>query len=360
MQRSTLSAALVAAAFLAGCASEESPPTAPGSESPLTSLVSAETSQLEGVARRLARALENPAFRTRLYRRLQLSPYREGKVQLQRTLQAEGRAELRALASLNGEAESVVDSTVKATQALEVYLPFPAHRAQWQGDDRLLVATQARDGEVPVAFDLRGGRHLLDPKRPPTTPVLAVVPVETNFDAPLVSPLITAICDPGSVCNGSGGGSGVAPPPGLYMTQAHFVQDFEGWLKGSPEFEIHIMGQHGTTDSLVKYQCSGEERRPPYQWDGGTSWSGSVMLFSKAELDGYHLAHPNETLKVVAMEDDDTQCVMKVDQNLWLGVVASLGPLYRDETGAIDTGTARRYVAAGRVCRISLPPSPPG
>ena len=346
--RSAFPAVLAATVLLAGCASEESPPMAPEAPSPLTALVSRETSQLEGVARRLARALQNPDFRTRLYRRLQGSPYPEGKVHLQRTLRASGQAELRAMAALNDESEAALDATLRGTQALELYLPVPAHRAQWSGDDRLLVATQARDGEVPVAFDLRGGRHILDPARPPLTPVLAVVPVETDFDTPPVSTQALPICDPNlGGCGGGGGGSG-GVYPGLYMTQAHFVQDFEGWLKGSPEFEIHIMGQYGHTDSLQKYQCAGENRSSPYYWNGGTNWSGSVMLFSQAELNGYRLAHPGVNFRVVAMEDDDTPCVMKIDQNRWLPFISSLGSAYQSVTGATDTGSVKKYIAAGR------------
>jgi hypothetical protein len=354
--RSTLPAVLAATVLLVGCAADESPPTAPD-QSPLTATVSRETSRLEDVARRFARALQDPDFRARLYQRLQSSPYPEGKIQLQRTLRAEGHAELRAMASLNGEPEATLDATIGGTQALEVYLPVPAHRAAWRGDDRLLVATQGRDGDVPVAFDLRGGRHILDPARPPLTPVLAVVPVETDFDAPTLSTQMTTICDPSGECGGGGGGGGgnsLVSPPGLYMTRAHFVQDFEGWLKGSPEFEIHIMGQNGTTDSLRKYQCAGEEQPAPYNWDGGTDWAGSVMLFSAAELSAYKTGHPGETFRVVAMEDDDTHCVMKVDQNRWLAVVAALGTAYRDITGATDTGTTKKYVAAGRSLRKLL------
>src|SRR2546427_1452372 len=48
--------------------------------------------------------------------------------------------------------------------------------------------------------------------------------------------------------------------PGLYMTRSHFVQTFEGWLKGSPEFEVHILGQKGQTDSLTDYQCAGDRK----------------------------------------------------------------------------------------------------
>jgi hypothetical protein len=181
--------------------------------------------------------------------------------------------------------------------------------------------------------------------------VIAVVPVETNFDrAPIRA---NATCIPSENCGGTGGGAIVAPP-GLYMTKAHFNQDFEGWLKGSPEFEVHIMGQRGTTDSLVKYECAGEHAPSAYNWNGGTNWSGSVLLFSQAEINSYHAGHPGETFRIVAMEDDDTSCEMKVDPNRWKTFIGSIGPLYRDVTGAIDTGTVRKYLAAGRSLRNFL------
>jgi len=311
--------------------------------------VTAETSQLEGMARRLALALADPVFRARLRGRLEASPFPEHKIHLQRTLLADGRAELRELARLNREPEERTDSVVASTRALEVYLPVPAHRAAWQGDSRLLVATAARDGDLPVAYDLQGRRHLLDPTRPPQTPVLAVVPVETDFDHPLRA--ANAACQP-PACGGGGGGSLVTP--GLYMTKAHFVDDFEGWLKGSPEFEIQILGQAGTTDSLQKYRCAGEHQPSPYYWDGDTDWTGNVMIFSQADINAYHLAHPGEAFRIVALEDDDTACEIKVDGNRWQTFLGTIGPLYQDFTGAADSGSYPKVLKAARTLKNFL------
>lgn len=347
---------LPAAVALAACAGEGTPPepTAPPS-APLTLSVTPETGRLEGIARRLARALADSAFRARLHARLQASPYPEGKIHLQRSFGGTNRSELRAMSKLNREPEASTDSILSRAQALEVYLPVPAHRTLWQGDPRLLVATAAQDGDLPVAYDVKGNRHLLDPTRPPDTPVLAVVPVETNFDR--LPARITTTCPPEPAeCIGTGGGSSgdVVTTPGLYMTQAHFNGDFEGWLKGSPEFEIHVMGQKGSTDSLTKYQCAGENRWGSYYWNGGTNWSGKVLLFSQTEINAYKAAHPNETFRVVAVEDDDTSCELKVDPNRWATFVGSIGPLYRDMTGAIDTGSVKKYLAAGKSLRKLL------
>src|SRR5205807_7303032 len=141
--------------------------------------------------------------------------------------------------------------------------------------------------------------------RPPATPVIALVPVETDF-TPVPS---MQLCMEG--CGTGGGGSPPPPPPapppppsGLYMTQAHFVDDFEGWLKGAPEFEVHVLGQKGQSDSLTDYQCAGEKQPAPYYFDqNGLDWSGSVMVFSKSQIDAYNAAHPGHNVRVYVVED---------------------------------------------------------
>jgi hypothetical protein len=303
--------------------------------------VSPETRRLEGVARRLALALHDPAFRARFRARLFASPFREQKIHLQRTLAQANGLERREMARLAGEADAQVDSVLRATQDLEVYLPVPGHRDAWRGDAQVLVATQANDGEVPVAYDLQGRRHLLDRDRPPSTPVIAVVPVETNFDRP-PTPRGNVTC---ITCDTGGTGPGTA---GIYMTKAKFFDDFEGWLKGDPEFEIHIMGQLGTSDSLTDYACAGEHAPGLYNWDGGTDWTGQVLLFSRNQIDAYQAAHPGEAFRIVAVEDDDTSCDIRVGQDRWGQFVAAIGPLYKDMTGAKDDGSLPKWLKAGK------------
>src|SRR3989442_1343671 len=89
--------------------------------------------------------------------------------------------------------------------------------------------TAPADHAPPVAFDVQGNRQLLDPERPPSPPVIAVVPVETDFaTAPAAIECLS--------CGGFFPWPPLPPPPpavpGLYLTKAHFVDDFEGWLKG--------------------------------------------------------------------------------------------------------------------------------
>ena len=67
------------------------------------------------------------------------------------------------------------------------------------------------------------------------------------------------------------------------MRYAHFVIDFEGWPKGNPEIEIHILGQAGSSDSLQTYSCAGERASGSYyQFNmDEEDWSGSVLLLSE-------------------------------------------------------------------------------
>ncbi len=318
-------AALAAVVVLTACSDRT--PLNPAGDAVLTAS-EATREKPEKLARQLAKALGNPLFRAYVKAQLDASPFREHKLQFQSFLGASGGRALRYL-------EEGAEQEAKAAIPLEIYFPVPAHRAAWTGDDNLLVATGITDRDVPVAFDVRGGRHLLDPETPPETPVLALVPVETDFSV-VPARQMCLECD--------GGGGDVqpppAPPPGLYMTKAHFVQDFEGWLKGAPEFEVHILGQSGQSDSLMSYQCAGERQYGPYFFNqDDLDWSGNVLLFSKQQLDQYNAAHPGQNVRVFVVEDDDTPCVIKTDPQRFQRLIAAVDSAYRDLTAGNDSSS---------------------
>src|SRR5438552_3934495 len=209
------SCAVAALMLIAACSDRA---VTPPSETPAAS-VSTNSKRPEGLARMVAKGLKNPAFRAYLKAQLDASPYREHKLQFETFLAANGGRGLREVASENSVTKEDIAAAAKAAIALEVYLPVPAHRAAWQGDEHILVATALTDDDPPIAFDADGNRQVLDPKVPPSTPVLALVPVETDFSVP---PARQTCVD----CDGSGsggGGSPPPPPPGLYMTKSHFV-----------------------------------------------------------------------------------------------------------------------------------------
>jgi len=337
---------------LGACAERDTPaspslPPPPQAESPAT-LSRTNTPKMERLARRFARALRNPGFRSYVQRRLNDSPWREHKLPFGRFLREEQGRGLHDLAGQAGAAEDSVARETADAPALEFYFPVPGHRDRWQGDENILVATAWADGDPPVAFTPAGDRVVLSPDTPPDTPVLALVPVETDFNPAAAVTCVENCTPPGG--SGSGGTGGLVvsgPTPGLYLTYSHFTQKFEGWLKGDPEFEFHILGQAGTTDSLTDYQCAGEHAPAGYVFDqNDLDWSGSVMLFSQTQLDAYRAAHPGQAFRVVAVEDDNEACVIRVGDNSVTELFASIGPVYRDITGFKDSTSVRRILIA--------------
>jgi hypothetical protein len=327
-------------AALSGC--ERQLPTGTDSETADSPLAASrpghrsfERSAMDRLARRMARALREPEFRLHLKSELDRSPFVEHKLELRSLLKASGGRVLRQLAKVSNEVESAVELDVEQAVALELYFPVPEHRVAWSGGPDVLVASALEDREAPVAYDVRGRRHVLSASSPPTTPVLARVPVETDFGAAVAhavgAPAPSPTPPPPS-----------APPPGLYATYSRFVEDFEGWFKGSPEFEIHILGQLGTSDSLTGYQCAGAGAGGYYRFDQNSlTWSGQVLLFSQTQLNSYRAAHPNQNFRIIALEDDDTSCTIKFDSNRFKNLQTTLQAAYPDLTGSKDTTTSQ-------------------
>lgn len=340
-------------AALSACADREAPTPPHATQLAATppAVGRAQLPRMERLARRFAVAMHDPGFRAYVRRRLDGSLYREHKLPFRRFLGEDNRTGLAALsANQPASRDSVTDEATGAPE-MEFYFPVAEHRRRWQGDEQILVATAWADRDQPVAFDTRGNRIVLSAERPPNIPVLALVPAEQDFNSPsaLARPEATVCnfpCLPGS---GTGGGSGepgsgpgkpaTSPPPaGLYLLKSHFTESFEGWLKGDPEFEFHILGQAGTTDSLTDYQCAGEKQLAPYYFDQNSlDWSGRIMLMTGLQLDTYKARHPNQPFRIFAVEDDNESCVIRTDQPSFAEVLAGVSKTYRDLTGVIDT-----------------------
>jgi hypothetical protein len=316
--------------------------TAPAPLSAAATQRATERTAMDRLARRVAGALADPDFRAYIKGELDRSPFVEHKLQFQSFLTRSDRRALRHLARLSVESESAVQADAAAAIPLEIYFPVPEHRAAWTGGPDILVASAREDREAPVAYDVKGRRRVLSPDTPPSTPVLAIVPVETDFGPE--GPVSFAVTPPPPPPPPP------VPPPlppsGLFMTYSHFVQDFEGWFKGNPEYEIHILGQAGTSDSLTDYQCAGEPAGGSYRFDQNSlTWSGRVLLFSQAQLNNYKAAHPNQNFRIIALEDDDTGCTIKFDSNRFKNLQTVLQAAYPDLTGSKDTtGSLGKFV----------------
>jgi hypothetical protein len=340
MPRTLRSLVLAVGLTAAACTDRISPE--PSSEQP--PIGDTPTAARERLAHRVALALRDERFRAQLKRDLDRSPVREGKLHFQRYLAASHARARIALAQASGEAGGAVSVDATRAPALELYLPVPAHRAAWTGEERILVATTGDDRESPIAFSPSGERLVLDRSAPPDIPVLALVPVETDFDG----------IGHGADFIGDGGGPS-APPAGLYMTNSHLAETFESWVKGAPEIEVHMLGQAGATDSLTTYSCAAQPAAGYYYFDQNSpDWSGSVLLMTQTNLTQYKKSHPNQNLRVFLVEDDDTPCQIKVDPARFANLVKAVEAAYPLMTGGRDTtsGTLKIFKKANALQRI--------
>jgi hypothetical protein len=324
MSRTTRLMALAAALALTGCTDHTSPDLR-------TQAVQASrdtpAAARERLARRIALALADDRFRAQLKADLDRSPVREGKLHLQRYLSSFQARATGELARSTGESVAAVELDARRAPPLELYLPVPSHRAAWTGNDHILVATAGDERQPPVAFSPKGERFVLSPTGPPDIPVLALVPVETDFDAA-----------PGPRLLGGPSGGGSTPPAGLYMTNSHLVETFESWLKGAPEIEVHMLGQAGSGDSLRSYSCAAGTASGYYQFDQNSlDWSGSVLLINQTQLNSYKGAHPGQNLRVFVVEDDDTSCQIKTDPARFSNLVRAVEAAYPMLTGGRDS-----------------------
>jgi hypothetical protein len=282
-------------------------------------LAAPEQTRLERTARRVALALRNPALRHQIRSSLAASRFREHKLELQQLLRGNGRQLLTAVARESGDSETQVDADLNASGSLEIYLPLPNQRLEWNGTDDILVATALRDGDTPVAFDIRGRRQLLDRTTPPAGPVLAVLPAETDFT---VDPA-RATCLP-ETCP-AGGGGGVPPAPrGIWLTQTSIYDLHEDWLRGSPEVEAMFMGPLTDTTKMNMIACANESASGLRYYDQDRSaWTGNVLVADSMQLERVRAAYPPGTpwrlvrFTVAFWEDDTGRCQIASSSSFW-------------------------------------------
>ena len=302
-------------ALAVACSEQATPPTVPAipgsppAPTPSSGDLPPEQAALEGLAREIALAMGREEFRHRVRQQLETSPFREHKVHLQETLLGNAAA-LRTAVGEESRATRMVALASGAVPA-EVYFPVEAHRRSWDGSERLLVATAMDDHDPPVAFDTKGRRYVLDAFTPPATPVLALVPRETPILRRVSAKCLSEDCvQPQGGGGGTAGGGGGAGGPSLSagsltLTHAEFTEDFEGWLKGKPEFELHVLGPLSPADTatLTSYQCVGEHAPAPYAWDMNTlSWDGAVKVFTYEQMDAFQTAYPDRAFVIMALE----------------------------------------------------------
>jgi hypothetical protein len=118
---------------------------------------------------------------------------------------------------------------------------------------------------------------------------------------------------------------------------------------------VHILGQKEQTDSLTDYQCAGERQSTPNYFDQNSlDWSGSVLLFSQAQLNDYHMKYPGQNVRVYLVEDDDTACQIKTDGATFADALAALDSLLNAQTAGKDTvtGIGKQFKSANAFAKF--------
>lgn len=331
--------ATAGAFLLAGCNGDTTAPMAP-SVSPVYASLTAEgvssSRASEGeLARLVALALADPELRRQVRNDMRDAPMREHKLELSKYLYGPTGTILRSkMVESSGLSSNAVLTSLHALPPLEFYMPVAAHRKSWKGESDLIVAAQIDDHDAPIAWDLRGNRVTLSLAAPPETPVMVVVPVETNFSRRLtpnqvaargnpsrptidgnetaaegdISPLCVLNCG-----GGGGGGGGGGLPDGLYISFQRLVDLGEPWTLGAPEIEVHI---HGPSSSAnVQYgadlACSGDRVAFPRGFNQDNAfWNGNALLFDQQQIASYNAIQQNG-FNVMVWEDDNTLCQIK-------------------------------------------------
>jgi len=267
-QRRNRVALLITAVLLTGCA--EAPyAIEPASEH---AVVSATTAHAHQLARSVAISLQDGNARFDLYRRMQNSEAAEGKVFLSSYLRSSGLD-----TAISRQGVNFVD-LADNLPALEMYLPVPTHRKQWQGSEDLLVLAVTSERDPLLAYDVHGKPRLLSLDAPPAIPVLVIVPAE-SFDANGVirarsrraqsaTPAVIALdhCTPEMItCDHEGDVGWLLPEGALshrgigvreWISHVKTPNDHEPWILGAPEFTLFVAGTSPSSPMKLIFQMT--------------------------------------------------------------------------------------------------------
>lgn len=295
------------------------------------------------VTRLVARALGNPGLRSRVKNDMRTSPFLEHKLELASYLKGKrGGVLLAKMAQRSDRSKNDVLAPLPVLEPLrlEFYMPYDEHRATWTGGSEVLVASQFDEGEKPAAYTTDGepcDLTLEELEGTPDRPVLALVPVETDYDSPLPAeevensrdrngeaigvyraaggPAVSADILKPTIDGGGDNDSGSDNPPGLYMHDNYIDDVGEGGLKGDPELEVHLTAPTSAGDeNMTDIQCAGQEQlgRFGFNQDGHT-FDGPVRVATGEQFDAFEATFGTDKgMDVSLIEDDDTTCAIKM------------------------------------------------
>lgn len=267
------------------------------------------------------------------------------------------------LATVMGKRPDDVLAMLGSVRPLEFYMPVRAHRAAWTGGDDLIIASQLVEGQDPVGFRTDGSPVTLSRAAAPTTPVLAIVPAETDFSRPLASEwqqgedqggaaigtlrlsrgqaAASHSLRPDLAPQGALGGSvdpgdvrttntcddrmdycepdPTSPPPavypaGVYLDYSSLSDLGEDWIRGHPEIELFVIGPTFDPSSQgEKISCAGWNgagvknfHQDTPQWRAAW-WQVEGQIMSIDDVQRYQQIY-NAPYSIQLWEDDDQAC----------------------------------------------------
>jgi hypothetical protein len=262
----------------------------------------AERQALRTITHGVARASAEVPLRHQLQRDLASSLYTtEHKLDFASYLKGTNGGLLRAqVAQVIRVTPDSVSRLVAAIRPLELYLPVQEQRDAWTGDANLQVAGLLLDADTPVVFGLDGAEVMLAADTKPDVPTLVLTTVETDFSKPLDATRAknrtkkdgavgTYTYLPCSDCDGASGGGSTpivpaSDPTGLYFTYSDLYDDGEGWLKGAPEIEVHVIGPspNDQPNFARSVSCAANGIGGGRSFDqNNPQWSGKALLLNQ-------------------------------------------------------------------------------
>ena len=94
----------------------------------------------------------------------------------------------------------------------------------------------------------------------------------------------------------------------LWMTEAVFEDNGEGWPRGSPELVVSTVRvfDNGGFSTL---HCAHEEQGDPlYRWDGDDGWVGEVLITPLADLHPPGVVNPRVGILIYENDDSGSLC----------------------------------------------------
>jgi hypothetical protein len=314
---------------IAGCAgAPDGPPgDRPDTRQQIPYLTSAPATRRDSVlavrqvARFMALALADSAFRVRVFEALHGSRVREQKLQMQRFFRRRGAALARRIEVANGLPDGSFGQALALLPDLEVYLPIPEDRSRWLGGADILVAGFIEgDGEIRgsgdhvTAFDITGAARPISYDSAANRPVLVITGAESVFADDGESPPSGVVA--AAVCTGKKCPPPPPPPPDpcagtlsggtlvLCRSDIVNVSGYEGFLRGSPEISMKVFSVRADGSGMTQIGCINEDQ-PSDQFfnQDEDDWAGHARLGTRAVIDQARAAGRNIVMQV--WEDDN-------------------------------------------------------